>query len=573
MRSLAFRTLFGVLGAAALFSGVAYAQDSNDGKLKIKVSPDEAYIFVDGQAIGPGNRSVQLPTGPHKLLVANYGHRFSEREVTINPIQKTPLHVVLERQGDLVSGPKGRIQIEEANSDQNGAAVLLNGKTPAYFVGHVDEFNHDIIWHQELIVPPGKHLITVTRRGQEMWSGTVTVPENQRVIVYLKDGRIRTTDWPRGKKLGSLRRFKAGTASATVAVAPVSSSISANPAKVDCGQASELKWTSAETLDADISGMSPVPLNGQSSVVPKQTTTYELTATGPGGVTKSSATVEVNPVVLSSLTASSTEVRYRRIGDKVKEINNVTLNWSASNADTTALAPFGSVAANGSRSMEIVPTQTSNGLVDETVTYTFSASNVCGGSDTKVAAVHIIGSIEPIPAVLLHSVFYPTDYPTKHKPSLGLVRSQQQALVPLANGFTKYLEYDQEAKLSLAGYADERNTKEYNQALSERRVQRVKDYLVSQGIPENKIETAAYGEEKPLDKATVVDLQAKNPNQPPEARAHKFRATWLAYNRRVDVVLLPTNRESLRFYPNTAPDSEILWQRARPDEAVIEKNQ
>jgi len=512
MRSLAFRTLFGVLGAAALFSGVAYAQDSNDGKLKIKVSPDEAYIFVDGQAIGPGNRSVQLPTGPHKLLVANYGHRFSEREVTINPIQKTPLHVVLERQGDLVSGPKGRIQIEEANSDQNGAAVLLNGKTPAYFVGHVDEFNHDIIWHQELIVPPGKHLITVTRRGQEMWSGTVTVPENQRVIVYLKDGRIRTTDWPRGKKLGSLRRFKAGTASATVAVAPVSSSISANPAKVDCGQASELKWTSAETLDADISGMSPVPLNGQSSVVPKQTTTYELTATGPGGVTKSGATVEVNPVVLSSLTASSTEVRYRRIGDKVKEI-------------------------------------------------------------TKVAAVHIIGSIEPIPVVLLHSVFYPTDYPTKHKPSLGLVRSQQQALVPPANGFTKYLEYDPEAKLSLAGYADERNTKEYNQALSERRVQRVKDYLVSQGIPENKIETAAYGEEKPLDKATVVDLQAKNPNQPPEARAHKFRATWLAYNRRVDVVLLPTNRESLRFYPNTAPDSEILWQRARPDEAVIEKNQ
>jgi hypothetical protein len=198
---------------------------------------------------------------------------------------------------------------------------------------------------------------------------------------------------------------------------------------------------------------------------------------------------------------------------------------------------------------------------------------VCGGSDTKVAAVHIIGSIEPIPAALLHSVFYPTDYPTKHKPSLGLVRSQQQALVPLANGFTKYLEYDPEAKLSLAGYADERNTKEYNQALSERRVQRVKDYLVSQGIPENKIETAAYGEEKPLDKATVVDLQAKNPNQPPEARAHKFRATWLAYNRRVDVVLLPTNRESLHFYPNTAPDSEILWQRARPDEAVIEKNQ
>jgi outer membrane protein OmpA-like peptidoglycan-associated protein len=249
------------------------------------------------------------------------------------------------------------------------------------------------------------------------------------------------------------------------------------------------------------------------------------------------------------------------------------LNWSSSNADAASLEPFGSVGTNGNKSVVMKPTQTTNGPVDETVKYTLAATNACGGSDTKTAAVHITGSIEPIPDVLLHSVFFPTDYPTKQNPALGLVRSQQEALETLATGFTKYLEYDPDAKLSLAAYADERGPDKYNQNLSELRVQRVKEFLVSKGIVEAKIETSAYGQEKQLEKSTVIELQTQNPNQPPETRVKNFRATWLAYNRRVDVVLIPTNRESLRFYPNNAPDSDLLWQRAKPEVQVIEQSQ
>jgi outer membrane protein OmpA-like peptidoglycan-associated protein len=219
------------------------------------------------------------------------------------------------------------------------------------------------------------------------------------------------------------------------------------------------------------------------------------------------------------------------------------------------------------------PTQTTNGPIDETVKYTLATTNTCGGADTQTAAVHITGSIEPIPDVLLHSVFFPTDYPTKKDPSLGLVRSQQEALTALAASFTKYLEYDPDAKLSLAAFADERGQDKYNQRLSELRVQRVKDFLVAAGIAESKIETASFGSEKPLEKATVIELQTQNPNQPPETRVKNFRSTWLAYNRRVDVVLLPTNRESLQFYPNNAPDSDLLWQRMKPGGQVIQQNQ
>jgi outer membrane protein OmpA-like peptidoglycan-associated protein len=221
----------------------------------------------------------------------------------------------------------------------------------------------------------------------------------------------------------------------------------------------------------------------------------------------------------------------------------------------------------------MIPTQTSDGPVDEAVKYTLTATNACGGAEAKTASVHITGSIEPIPEVLLKSVYFPTEYPTKADPSTGLLKSQQETLTTLAAGFTKYLEYDPGAKLTLSAYADERGPNSYNQGLSERRLQRVKEFLVSQGITEDKIDASAFGDAKQLEKSTVIELQTQNPEQPPETRVQNFRATWLAYNRRVDVVLLPTNRESLKFYPNASPDSQILWQRAKPALSAVQQSE
>jgi len=556
------------------FAVLANAQETE--KLKVYVSPDEAYTFVDGKAIGPGNRTVKLPLGTHNLIVANYGFKFFQQDVALDSGKPTILKVNLEPPGSDVPGPFGRIQLELGPlslGDAGDHAVLLNGKTANYFVGHIDEFNNNIGWHQELVVPPGSHQVTVTRRGQEVWSGTISVAANQRVIVNISNGSQKIKDWPQGNELKSLHRFTAGTASTTVAVAPVSSDISASPSKIDCGQPSLLKWTSAETIDADISGMSPVPVSGDKTISPKQTTAYELTATGPGGVTKSTATVDVNTAVQSSLNATPAEIRYRKIGDKVLESGNATLNWSSSNADQATLGPLGSVETRGSKSVPMIPTQTSDGPVDETVKYTLTATNACGGAEAKTASVRITGSIEPIPEVLLKSIYFPTEYPTKTDPSSGLLKSQQEALTTLAAGFTKYLEYDPGAKVTLSAYADERGANSYNQSLSERRVQRVKEFLVSQGIAEDKVDASAFGDDKQLEKSDVIELQTQNPEQPPETRVQNFRATWLAYNRRVDVVLLPTNRESLKFYPNSSPDSQILWQSAKPGLSAVQQSQ
>jgi len=576
------KTLSLVVLAWVSLNSVALAQNPKPGKLKMSVIPKQAYTFVDGKAIGPGNRTIKLDVGTHRVAVANYGYKFVEQDVSIDSDQTVPMDIKLEPVGTPVPGPRGRIQIEAGRlHGATAAAVLLNGKKSLYFVGHVDEFDNDaLFWRQELIVPPGTHQVTVTRYGKELWSGPVTVAADQRVIVYISNGKQKIKPWPRGSECrkdcipGDLAevtpRFKAGIASATVVVAPVSGSVSANPSKIDCNQNTQLAWVSKETVEADMSGMSPVPTSGEKSISPRQTTTYQLTASGPGGVTTPSTTVEVNPVVQSSLSASPMEVSYRRVGDKVLKQESTTLSWSSSNSDAVSLDPGGSVDASGTKSVTLNPTQAGNGPVDEEFKYTLKATNVCGGADTKTVAVHLKGSVEPIPTVLLHSVFFPTAYPTKDEPTVGLVRSQQEVLTNLAAGFKQYLEYDSEAKLSLGGYTDERGRDNYNQTLSEMRAQVVKDFLVSQGIAAEKIDTSAYGKQKPLDKAMVSDLQTQNPNQPSEKRVRDFRTTWLAYNRRVDVVLIPTNAESEKFYPNQAADSEILWQKPKPSRTAVE---
>src|SRR5215510_11811324 len=509
MRKRALRAIASIFAGIFMLSLAVLAQDSKPGRLKITVQPKQAYTFVDGKAIGPGNRTIKLDVGTHHLIVANYGFKFAEQDISIDSHQTLPVDIHLEPVGAQVPGPHGRIQIEVGMRRAGDAAVLMNGNKPQYFVGHVDEFNNNILKHQELIVPPGQHELTVTRFGKELWTGLVTVGANQQMIINISNGRQITKDWPRGSnQLGAgVQRFRAGTASATVAVASVSGSVSANPPKINCGQNTQLAWTSSETVEADMTGMSPVPTSGEKTISPRQTTVYQLTASGPGGVTTPSTTVQVNPVIQSSLTASPVEVSYRRIGDKLIQQGSTTLNWSSSNADSASLDPGGSVDASGSKSVTLSPTQNANGPVDEEVKYTLKTSNVCGGSDTKTVAVRLKGSIEPIPAVVLRSVFFPTDYPTKADPEVGLVRSQQELLTNLASGFKQYLEYDPEAKLSLRGYTDERGTNDYNQSLSELRAQNVKDYLVSQGIAAEKIETAAYGKQMQLNEATVSDLQ------------------------------------------------------------------
>jgi len=61
----------------------------------------------------------------------------------------------------------------------------------------------------------------------------------------------------------------------------------------------------------------------------------------------------------------------------------------------------------------------------------------------------------------------------------------------------QYLSQYGQARATVEGHADERGTREYNIALGERRANAAKNYLVSLGIPANRVTTVSYGKERP----------------------------------------------------------------------------
>lgn len=65
-------------------------------------------------------------------------------------------------------------------------------------------------------------------------------------------------------------------------------------------------------------------------------------------------------------------------------------------------------------------------------------------------------------------------------------------------------------KMQIEGHCDERGTTEYNLALGERRANSAKRYLISLGMPNDRISTISYGKERSLDRGHNEETWAKN---------------------------------------------------------------
>jgi peptidoglycan-associated lipoprotein len=558
------------IASIPLTSNVMFAKSKMWGYIRLHITPKQAYVFVDGVPIWPGNTKYwTIPTkwyyvspGEHKLDFYNYGFKHATREVTLEGGQTKELNVNLTPIPGDATGPWGRIQIEGRFFD----AVLLNGGTPGFFMGHVSEFNNENIWKQELLVPPGTYTVKLLRAGtgQNDYTGKVTVAANQRVVIYtLHHGKQVTHPWNRGEKLGSLPRFHAGLASSTVAVVKPTVKLTAANTQLSCGQSTHLHWTSTDAPLVKIAGLGKVPPSGEKTVHPDQATDYKLTAKGPGGEATSDVDVKVNNAVQSSLSVSPANVHFKKIGDKVVQEGSATLNWSSSNASNVTLNPIGAVGTSGSKTVHPLPKPGETGSVDQNITYTLTASNACGGTETKTATLHLIGSITPelTRMASMNSVFFPTDLPAADNPQGGLESSQQAVLTRLAANFIKFHDDHPNAKLMLGAHADRRGTLKYNQALSDRRAKRVEAFLEEQGVPPASIETHAYGKTDDLTPDQVNQLLKSNPHLTLEQLKtikKDFRIVVLATNRRVDFDINTTGQQSKQFYPFAAQDSHIL---------------
>jgi peptidoglycan-associated lipoprotein len=65
-------------------------------------------------------------------------------------------------------------------------------------------------------------------------------------------------------------------------------------------------------------------------------------------------------------------------------------------------------------------------------------------------------------------------------------------------------------KVTVEGHCDERGTVEYNLALGERRAKAAYDYLVSLGVPAERLRTVSYGKEIPVCTESTEECWARN---------------------------------------------------------------
>ncbi len=113
----------------------------------------------------------------------------------------------------------------------------------------------------------------------------------------------------------------------------------------------------------------------------------------------------------------------------------------------------------------------------------------CSSSEQKVpdAGTSVTpGSIAEFKQNVGDRVFFDTDMSSIREDGRGTLAKQAEWL-------KKYTNYP----ITIEGKCDERGTREYNLALGERRANAVRQYLVAQGVPANRIKTISYGKERP----------------------------------------------------------------------------
>lgn len=62
----------------------------------------------------------------------------------------------------------------------------------------------------------------------------------------------------------------------------------------------------------------------------------------------------------------------------------------------------------------------------------------------------------------------------------------------------------------IEGHADEQGTREYNLALGARRANSVQEYLLSRGVPGNRLRVVSFGKERPIEICSEESCYAQN---------------------------------------------------------------
>jgi peptidoglycan-associated lipoprotein len=173
----------------------------------------------------------------------------------------------------------------------------------------------------------------------------------------------------------------------------------------------------------------------------------------------------------------------------IEKGQSTTLSWSSKNATNVSLdAGIGTVEASGTRTVS----------PGASTTYKVTAS---GAGGTATAETRITVTVPPPPPpppprTISDSEFFGSnvkdvyfDY-DKYD-----IRSDAQTTL---QGNSRALAERGGIKFSIEGHCDERGSEKYNLALGDKRANATKQYLVTQGVAADRIDTISYGEERQI---------------------------------------------------------------------------
>lgn len=299
------------------------------------------------------------------------------------------------------------------------------------------------------------------------------------------------------------------------ACAKPTAKLSVSKNDIKAGEAVTVKWETKNAKQITLNGEKVDKIGGK-SVIPKDTTKFEVVALRGKKEARDSATVTVTTVK-----APEPKVSLRTDQSSIERGQNTMLRWSTENARTVTITGLGEVTATGER--EISPRVST--------TYTATALGD-GGAATASARVSVTDP--PAPPVVERT---PPPVTPKEPPAAEqfrerakaiffdydkseLLPSEQEKLRRLAEWLN--LERNRSIAFKVEGNCDPRGTSEYNLGLGDRRARAIRDFLGSLGVDPSRIETVSYGSEK------AQGTEEGSTSSPP---------SW-AYDRRGDFVYL-----------------------------------
>ena len=122
-----------------------------------------------------------------------------------------------------------------------------------------------------------------------------------------------------------------------------------------------------------------------------------------------------------------------------------------------------------------------------------------GGAGGAGGGVATPGSPQDFQVNVGDRVFFETDQTSLTSQATATLDRQVQWLAQYPN-----------YSFTIEGHADERGTREYNIALGARRATSVRDYMISRGIPAQRMRTISYGKERPVAVCDDISCWSQN---------------------------------------------------------------